>query len=213
MFYIDVSFRLFGDCIPVDHGYHMYSSISKVLPEIHGDEEIALHPVSGVMAGNRKMKLNNKSCLRIRLPSHKLKSILPIAGKEFDISGHKIRTGFPVTHNLVSSARLYSRLVTIKGFMEPDSFIEAVQRQAHSLGVSGRFSLITQFEKASLNSDGDKGTKSPFLRRTLRIRDKEIAGYALSVSELTAEESIILQEKGIGGRRRFGCGVFIPDRR
>jgi CRISPR/Cas system CSM-associated protein Csm4 (group 5 of RAMP superfamily) len=28
------------------------------------------------------------------------------------------------------------------------------------------------------------------------------------VSELTAEESIRLQEHGLGGRRKMGCGVF-----
>ena len=43
--------------------------------------------------------------------------------------------------------------------------------------------------------------------------DKEIVGFALRVEELTAEESIRLQEKGIGGRRRFGCGIFVPERR
>ena len=37
-------------------------------------------------------------------------------------------------------------------------------------------------------------------------------GYALRVFGLTAEESIRLQEEGLGGRRRMGCGVFLPIR-
>lgn len=47
------------------------------------------------------------------------------------------------------------------------------------------------------------------IRRTLRIRDKTVVGYALAVTELTADESIRLQEAGVGGRRRFGCGLFV----
>ena len=44
----------------------------------------------------------------------------------------------------------------------------------------------------------------------IQIKDKSIVGYALRVVGLTAEESIRLQETGLGGRRRMGCGVFLP---
>jgi len=32
------------------------------------------------------------------------------------------------------------------------------------------------------------------------------------VQGLDADESLKLQEHGIGGRRRFGCGIFVPVR-
>jgi hypothetical protein len=32
-------------------------------------------------------------------------------------------------------------------------------------------------------------------------------------SGLSAEDSLRLQEVGIGGRRHMGCGVFVPFRR
>jgi hypothetical protein len=32
------------------------------------------------------------------------------------------------------------------------------------------------------------------------------------IEGLTAEESLTIQEKGIGGRRHMGCGVFVPLR-
>jgi CRISPR-associated protein Cas6 len=51
-----------------------------------------------------------------------------------------------------------------------------------------------------------------YIRRTVRIREKEVVGYGLDVSRLTAEASILLQEHGLGGRRPFGCGVFVPGR-
>jgi CRISPR-associated protein Cas6 len=45
-------------------------------------------------------------------------------------------------------------------------------------------------------------------RRTLRIKDKEVVGYEVLVEALTAEESLNLQEHGLGGRRHMGCGIF-----
>ncbi len=43
-----------------------------------------------------------------------------------------------------------------------------------------------------------------------RIKDKHVVAHTLLVSELTAEETIRLQEEGLGGRRKLGCGVFVP---
>jgi CRISPR-associated protein Cas6 len=97
--------------------------------------------------------------------------------------------------------------------MEPAPFLEAVQRQLDALEMRGKASLVEQRQAAEANTGKKSGTRSPFLRRTIRIRDKEVVGFALRVEELTAEESILLQEKGIGGRRRFGCGIFVPERR
>ena len=37
-----------------------------------------------------------------------------------------------------------------------------------------------------------------------------MVAYSLHVVGLTAEESVLLQEEGLGGRRRMGCGVFTP---
>ncbi len=121
--------------------------------------------------------------------------------------------GTPQTVAMKPTARLYSRLVVIKGFLEPQAFLEAAQRQLEELDVKGKPSLVYQPNVAAANADKNTGSRSPFLRRTIKIRDKEVVGFALRVEELTAEESIRLQEKGLGGRRRFGCGIFISDQR
>lgn len=210
---VDVSFRLQGSTIPADHGYQLYSSISKLIPEIHGDEEVGLHPIPGQLTGNRCLAVVEHSKLTFRLSSERINQVLPLAGKELSIGEHKIRIGVPQTRALVPSARLYSRLVVIKGFMEPEPFLEAVQRQLDAQDVKGKPSLVAQPHIAQANEEKETGSRSPFLRRTVKIRDKEIVGFAVRVEELTAEESIRLQENGLGGRRRFGCGVFIPDRR
>jgi len=52
-----------------------------------------------------------------------------------------------------------------------------------------------------------------FLRRTIRIHDKEVVGFAIGVDQLTKEESIRLSGERDWGRRKFGCGIFIPDLR
>lgn len=212
MFSTDVSFRLTGTTIPADHGYHLYSAVSKVMPEIHDNEEIGIHPINGKIAGNRLMTITDRSRLIIRLPSELIKLVLPLAGKVLSLEKNDIRAGVPQTLALKPVARLHSRLVLIKGFMDPEPFLEAVQRQLDALNIKGKPLLVEQAKVVKANEDKTTGSHSPYLRRTMRIHDKEVVGFALKVEQLTAEESIRLQEKGLGGRRRFGCGIFIPDR-
>jgi CRISPR-associated protein Cas6 len=209
---IDLSFQITGTEIPADHGYALFAAISRLVPAVHGDEGIGVHPISGRLVGNRRMSLTERSRLTIRVDTTRVAELLPLAGQSLDLNGARIRVGVPHTHSLVPAARLYSRLVVIKGFLEPDGFLEAACRQLHELEVHGEASLVPQPEAVVANT-ASSGSRSPFIRRTLRIRDKEIVGFALRVQGLTAEESIRLQEHGLGGRRRFGCGLFMPDRR
>ncbi len=208
----DLQFRLIGKTLPVDHGYHLFSAIAENLPEIHDNRDIGIHPVNGRFIGNRLLALTQRSRLSIRTPIEKIKPLLALSGKSLQLAGHNIRVGTPNTRALIPAASLYSRLVIIKGFTEPEGFLAAVKRQLDDMDIKGKPSLIAQSHISEANKGKGSGSRSPYLRRTLRIRDKEIVGFALRVEELSAEESIRLQEEGIGGRRRFGCGLFIPAR-
>ena len=211
--FVDVSFRLHGKLIPADHGYHLFSAISKIIPDLHGDNEIGLHPISGKITDNRCLALAPRSSIIFRIEANRIKQILPLAGKKLRIGEHEVRVGVPQTKALKPNDRLYSRLVVIKGFMEPETFLEAARRQLDALIVKGTPALVAQAQLVKHSEGQRSGSHSPFLRRTIRIRDKEIVGFALKVDGLTTDESFRLQEKGLGGRRRFGCGIFIPDRK
>lgn len=211
--YVDLAFGLTGQQIPVDHGYSLYSCICKVLPGLHGDGYIGIHPISGALIGGRMLGINSRSQLIFRMPSERIAEVLPIAGMALDLAGHSLVVGVPDTRALCPGSCLYSRLVVIKGFQEPEAFLEAAQRQLNEIGIQGKACLVQQPGVPQANKDRQGGSQSPVLRRTIRIRDKNIVGFALRVEELNAEQSILLQQKGIGGRRRFGCGIFIVDRK
>jgi CRISPR-associated protein Cas6 len=189
---IELSFRLLGRTIPVDHGYALYAALSRVVPELHDAQELGIQPVRGVYAGGGALHLAPFSCLTIRLPQDHIQPVLKLVGKTADVDGHVLHIGVPNARALLPVANLRARLVTIKGFLEAESFTEAAKRQLHSLSIKGEFLLG--------------------IRRTLRVKDKQVVGFEVAVTELTAEESLILQEKGLGGRRRMGCGVFVPWR-
>lgn len=210
---VDVQFRLVGTDIPADHGYCLLSALARILPALHGDEEVGVHPISGRLAGDRRLALTDRSRLTIRIDAGRIAEVLPLAGKSLVIDGSLIRVGTPQTRALVPSARLYSRLVVIKGFLEPDVFLDAARRQLQALSIGGEPRLVLRPAVAAANSGKPTGSRSPYVRRTIGIHGRQVVGFALWVQNLTAEESIRLQEYGLGGRRRFGCGIFVADRR
>lgn len=198
---IDIGFSIVSThTLPADHGYLLYSAVSRVLPETHEADGFGIHPIGGRQIGGRTMQLTEHSRLIIRTAADQIARFLPLAGKSLILLGRPIRIGVPEVHALAPATALRSRLVTIKlpetasqkGDVAQASFMEAIGRQFTALGISSQV-------KCSLGK-----------RRTLRVKSKEVVGYELLVENLTAEESLTLQEHGLGGRRKMGCGIFTP---
>jgi CRISPR-associated protein Cas6 len=190
--YIDLAFRLVGKTVPVDHGYTLYSAVSRVLPEIHSLKEAAIHPIRGTYSGDGTLLLTSSSRLILRVQDTQIPTCLQLAGKRLDIDQHALRVSVPEVRRLRPAAKLRARLVTFKNSLNEDRFLEVVTQRLEELRVGGE-PVLGQ-------------------RRTLRVKDKQVVGFELAMVDLTAEESLELQEKGLGGRRHMGCGVFVPWR-
>jgi CRISPR-associated protein Cas6 len=210
---VDLQFQVLGDYLPADHGFLLYSAIASVIPEVHGAKDVGIHHVSGQLTGDRRIALSKRSRIGIRAPVEMLPTLIPLSGKSLRIGGSTLHVGVPIqTTSMTTAAELYSRLVIIKGFMEPEPFLEAARRQLAELKVSGELSLVDTIAIAKANDGRTGGLQSPWLKRTINIHGRQIVGFALRVSELSPDGSLLLQSKGLGGRRRFGCGIFIQAR-
>ncbi len=197
---LDLHFPLRAEApLPADHGYLLYSALSRVLPELHRGNGIAVHPIAGRQVGDRLLALMPWSSLTLRVPDGQVGQMLPIAGQSVRVGSAEVRIGAPQVVALRPASALRSRLVTIRIKDAPaaaditeENFQSAARRQLDALDVSDQV-IIT-----------------PGKRRTVRIRQKEVVGYELVLEGLSAEESLRIQESGLGGRRHMGCGVFVP---
>jgi len=102
--------------------------------------------------------------------------------------------------------------VIIKGCLQPEAFLEAVNRQLETLGVRCNAALAARRGQSPLEGGVGARPDSHFIRRTVRIRNREIVGYAVKLSNLDPDGSLVVQARGIGGRRKFGGGIFLPSR-
>jgi CRISPR-associated protein Cas6 len=120
-----------------------------------------------------------------------------LAGKQLSIGTHSIRLGIPQIYMLRPVERLRARIVTIKNHQEAESFLAAARLQLEALGIVGEAIV-------PLDIEGKPD------RKTIKIKTYSVVGFGLEVSGLSEEDSIKLQILGLGGKRRMGCGVFVP---
>lgn len=188
---VDLSFKVQGETLPSLHGYALYSALSKVQPALHEADWLGVHTFHGERLGEGLIRLPPRSRLMLRLPAEHIAIALPLAGKELSVGGHRLLVGVPEIRPLVYAASLSARMVTIKGFLEPEPLREAVERQLLALDVSGEVEVGPRLVQP--------------------IGEKLVVGFAMRVHGLTESGSIRLQEQGVGGRRRMGCGLFRPS--
>lgn len=195
--FIDVQFPVKGDKIPADHGYLLYSAISRARENLHETDWLGVEMISGMPFGQGLIVLPTRGArLNLRIPADKFGEVIPLAGKQLDLGGHKIRLGVPRAEPLRPARILYARQVTIRGFMEPPEFLKAARRQLEELSI-----------KADLEFPAETISRH---RRIITIKDKKIVGFSLVAKNLSDEDSLKLQAYGIGGRRAMGCGIFNP---
>jgi len=203
--YLDLTFKLKGAPIPLDNGYIIYSALSRICSPLHELNSVGIHPIAGIPISNNFLEITEQSRIKIRIHHQQIPLIYPyLTGQAFKICQETYQLNIPDYKPLISSESLYSRLVLIKGFQEPTAFIDAVKRQLDSLEIRGKIDLLTRQD----------GTPQ---RRQLTIVKQEkrfkVRGFGVKISELSPEDSLTLQEQGIGGKRKMMCGVFVPGNR
>ncbi|WP_445630573.1 type I-MYXAN CRISPR-associated protein Cas6/Cmx6 [Nostoc sp. DSM 114167] len=203
--YVDLTFKLRGAPIPLDNGYAIYSALSRICPSLHELKSIGIHPIAGIPDRNNLLELTAQSRLKIRIYHQQIPLVYPyLAGQAFHIDQNSYQLDIPDYKPLISSESVYSRLVIIKGFQDSTNFLEAVQRQLDNLGIQGKIELLTRQD----------GTPQ---RRQLTINKQgkqfKVRGFGIKISELNPEDSLTLQEQGIGGKRKMMCGIFVAATR
>lgn len=193
---LDLYFPLRGREIPVDHGYSLYAALSRLLedatdPWLHESDAIGIHLVRGRYIGNGRLGLDPRGArLGLRLPVELIPKVLVLAGKALQIEGHTLQLGIPQPYTLKPAESLYAHLVTTRNGQDGLRFDEEVKQQLDALGIG---------------AVAERGE-----RRVFRVRDRKVVGHSLSVRGLQEQDSLRLQEVGLGGRRKMGCGLFLP---
>lgn len=207
---VDIAFSIRGTRIPRDHGYWLYSALSKVLPEIHEADWLAIHPLGGARRDGDQLQLSHTATLRMRVPGDRIPLLLRLVGANLEIGDSNLRIGQAQVHPLIPSSSLDARLVAVKLTDVPRRQSETEHRQ--TLDVMALTNAYAAALDRQLRALQITSTATLQGRQSITVAGKRVIGFSVRVSGLSAEQSIRLQDAGLGGKHRMGCGIFRPTR-
>lgn len=198
---VDLAFPVTPGVVPLDHGYVLYSALARALPELHQAEWLAVHPLGGRRVGEGALALTAGTRVILRIPADRIPTALPLAGKALQIGGHPFHLGAPTILPLEAAGSVFSRRVAIR--------LTAVPVTAESQIDLSLFKRAFELEaRRQLDKLCGGGTLRVLNKRVLSVKAQSIVTYAVQIDGLNETESLALQARGLGGKRRMGCGVF-----
>ena len=194
----ELRYPLIGKLLPADRGHRLYGAMSRIVPAIHESNSWRMATVGGTLTGRGEIMLTEYSRLRIRAGWSQIPLFLRLVQKLLKVGKHSLVLEPPEIHPICPSKILKARLVVIKGFKEPEPFIDAVKYHLQKQGIENCQAYVP------LNTSGEPD------RKIIRIHQNTVVGFSVVVTGLNALDSISLQINGCGGRSKMGCGFFSP---
>lgn len=198
---LDLSFRIQGDQIRVDHTRALSEAVTSRLPWLIEEPLAGLHliHVAGSQNGwirpeapDALLYLSRRTRLVLRVPSGRAADAQALVNQTLDIDGKTIKVGSPSEKSITASEVLLARHVISPEEGEVD-FLRQVMKDLGELQVRSKTLLAGK-------------------TLSLETPDGPIQTRSLMVANLLQEDSLRLQEEGIGEGRHFGCGIFIPHK-
>lgn len=184
---IDMSFDLKGSFVPEGYAFALWQEIVRILPWLDVEEMAGVLPLRGSESGEGKL-LAKRVKLVLRLPVELASQAGALSGQELNVGSCMLRVGAAVQRNLQPYTTLHAHLV--ESAEEEERFLADVDSRLREMGVSCKWICGK--------------------RHTVKGAGRALSGYSLVLHDLKPDDSLQVQRAGLGGSRRFGCGIFVP---
>ncbi|MGH8670448.1 MAG: type I-MYXAN CRISPR-associated protein Cas6/Cmx6 [Burkholderiales bacterium] len=188
---VDIAFDLEGKSLPRDNCSALLREVVRLLPWVETERHTGIHHVRAIPTAYGTVLLARRAKLVLRIPEQRVPDANRLAGQTLDIGGYSLTIGSAKIRPLLPFATLFAHLV-----VTPHEDEEIFEHD-----VAGWLDDM----EAPCKLIGGK-------RHVLRSDDGEITGFSLMLHGLTPERSVLLQQLGLGDKRKFGCGIFIPHK-
>jgi CRISPR-associated protein Cas6 len=200
---VDVLFALACRSIPVDHVHSLSRALLEAAPwlaepgcgihSIHvaGSQNGWERPAHG---GDQHLLLSRRTKLSIRVPKDRVDALKQaLEGRTLDLDGVALGIGSGKPRPLTKEGTLFARYVAGPAALDEEGFLRWAADALGEMDIRVRKALC--------------GKTTP-----LAAPDGPIETRSLMLADLTPEESLRLQQQGLGPHRAMGCGLFIPHK-
>ena len=201
---VDVVFAVQGKAVPLDNAYALSNAIEQHLPWIADEQRLGIHQIYGAESGNGWLRpentdneilyLSRRQKLTLRVPKERLDDIQNLTGKILNIGDFELTVGKFSVRKLSDMNIVFARHVVVdEAAQSEEEFMQACANSIKELGISIKKMMCGR-------------------ERTIQLPDKKLVTRGLMIADLEKQESVKLQEAGLGTGRKLGCGLFLPQK-
>ncbi|MDH5395399.1 MAG: type I-MYXAN CRISPR-associated protein Cas6/Cmx6 [Gammaproteobacteria bacterium] len=200
---VDVSFAIKCKCLPLEHMHALSESLHDALPWLEEEKLAGIHPIYGAESGNGWVRpedpnellyFSRRQKMTLRLPKERLTEADTLIGQTLSVAGYDLEIGKSSVKKLSDLPTNFCRSVMTEQSMGEDDFLNWAYAELKSLNITVRKMMAGKERVVTLPHGEDLVTRS------------------LMLAELEQAESVRLQQHGIGGGRKLGCGLFLPQK-
>ena len=189
-------------CLPVEHAYALSEALHQALPWLADEEHAGIHQISGAESGNGWIRpdnpdelifLSRRQKMTLRLPKARMEEASKLTGQTLNIGGNRLTVGEMTTKPLSDLSTVFARGVVSEEGMDENEFMAHVVEELKKMDV--------QLKKMMCG-----------IERVIRTPDGPLHTRGLMLAELLPEDSVKLQQYGVGPGRKLGCGLFLPQK-
>ena len=186
---VEAVFPLQGKALPRDHAQALQHTLAEHLPWLHGDVGAGIHPLKLVSGPESLALLSPRTRLILRVNASRLNDLKALVGIPLNVAGHALRLGDVHLRALQPLATLYAYRVAA-GSADELTFMQAIEAELAALAIAGE--------------------RVCGKRQSLRVDGQEMTTFSMMLHALVPEQSLRLQQHGLGPHRLLGCGLFVP---
>lgn len=197
----DVVFKLTGSQLAVDHAQALAHAVCAKLP-VHTHSQIGIHQVRVAESGNGwerpktaedKLYLSRRTKLVLRVHQDVYDDVLQLCESEFQVGEQLLKVGASAVRKLSALTTLFSYGIACQESQLESEFLDDMALALRQMKISVKKMICG-------------------MAHIIQTDSGSIFTRALMVADLTPEESVLLQQQGIGSGRLIGCGLFVPHR-
>ena len=197
---VDLLFSIRCSHLPVDHGQMLSQAIFQYLPWICSEPQAAVHqihvaesshgwqrPEDDLLLPSRRTKLV------LRMPAHRLNDCLVLVDQTLDIDGHGLKVEASKSRPLSKLTTIFARYIETSDNEKDDEFMRRMQTLLKKQKIDAKKMMSGRVVKHVT-------PQGPLITRKLML------------SGLSVEDSLTLQQWGLGDKMLMGIGIFLPHK-
>lgn len=200
---VDIAYKLDCKSLPLDHAWSLSQALQQALPWLAGDEHAGVHLIHVAESGNGWHRpddpengilcLSKRTRMTLRIPKQRVADAHQLTGKTLDVAGSPLTVKEGSIKLLSPLSTLFARYVISDAAMDEDAFLHRQAAQLRGMGI-----VVTKLLAGK--------------QHTLRLPDGPVTTRSVMIADLIPEQSVRLQQQGLGLGRKYGCGLFVPQK-